>query len=156
MKKRYLPFGYQITDGKTTIVQEEAEAVQYIFEEYTAGKSLRKIAESMTTRKTPYHEDTQKWNQNMVSRVLGNEIYCGNEKYPPIITETQYRVVEKFRQRKAQTYSTGLQPFRQDVQCGCCGERLYWRPKTEQWFCRQCGMWTKPIPEKELSDAITI
>ena len=42
MKKRYLPFGYQITDGKTTIVQEEAEAVQYIFEEYTAGKSLRK------------------------------------------------------------------------------------------------------------------
>ena len=114
MKKRYLPFGYQITAGKTTIVQEEAEAVQYIFEEYTAGKSLRKIAESMTTRKTPYHEDTQKWNQNMVSRVLANEIYCGNEKYPPIITETQYRVVEKFRQRKAQTYSTVLQPFRQD------------------------------------------
>ena len=151
MKKRYLPFGYQITDGKTTIVQEKAEAVQYIFEEYTAGKSLRKIAESMTTRKTPYHEDTQKWNQNMVSRVLANEIYCGNEKYPPIITETQYRVVEKFRQRKAQTYSTVLQPFRQDVQCGCCGEHLYWRPKTEQWFCRQCGMWTKPIQEKELS-----
>ena len=83
MKKRYLPFGYQITDGKTTIVQEEAEAVQYIFEEYTAGKSLRKIAENMTARKTPYHEDSSKWNQNMVSRVLANEIYCGNEKYPP-------------------------------------------------------------------------
>lgn len=65
-------------------------------------------------------------------------------------------MVEKFRQRKAQTYSTVLQPFRQDMQCGCCGERLYWRPKTEQWFCRQCGMWTKPIQEKELSDAITI
>lgn len=79
MKKRYLPFGYQITDGKTTIVQEEAEAVQYIFEEYTAGKSLRKIAENMTARKTPYHEDSSKWNQNMVSRVLANEIYCGNE-----------------------------------------------------------------------------
>ena len=85
MKKRYLPFGYQITDGKTTIVQEEAEAVQYIFEEYTAGKSLRKIAENMTARKTPYHEDSSKWNQNMVSRVLANEIYCGNEKYLPII-----------------------------------------------------------------------
>ena len=156
MKKRYLPFGYQITDGKTTIVQEEAEAVQYIFEEYTAGKSLRKIAENMTARKTPYHEDSSKWNQNMVSRVLANEIYCGNEKYLPIITEAQYRLAEKIRQRKAQTYSTVLQPFRQDVQCGCCGERLYWRPKIEQWFCRQCGMWTKPIPEKQLSDAITI
>lgn len=156
MKKRYLPFGYQITDGKTTIVQEEAEAVQYIFKEYTAGRSLRQIAESMTARKTPYHEDTPKWNQNMVSRVLANGIYCGNEKYPLIITESQYRLAEKFRQRKAQTYSTVLQPFRQDMQCGCCGERLYWRPKTEQWFCRKCGMWTKPIQEKELSDAITI
>lgn len=156
MKKRYLPFGYQITNGKITIVQEEAEAVQYIFEEYTAGKSLRKIAESMTARKIPYHEDSPKWNQNMVSRVLANEIYCGNEKYLPIITEAQYRLAEKFRQRKAQTYSTVLQPFRQDVQCGCCGERLYWRSKTEQWFCRQCGMRTKPIPEKELSDAIII
>lgn len=101
MKKRYLPFGYKITDGKTTIVQEEAEAVQYIFEEYTAGKSLRKIAENMTARKTPYHEDSSKWNQNMVSRVLANEIYCGNEKYPPIITETQYRLAEKFRQRES-------------------------------------------------------
>lgn len=47
----------------------------------------------------------------MVSRVLANEIYCGNEKYPPIITETQYRVVEKFRQRKAQTYSTVYSRF---------------------------------------------
>ena len=111
MKKRYLPFGYQITDEKTTIVQEEAEAVQYIFEEYTAGKSLRKIAENMTARKTPYHEDSSKWNQNMVSRVLANEIYCGNEKYLPIITEAQYRLAEKIRQRKAQTYSTVLQPF---------------------------------------------
>lgn len=78
------------------------------------------------------------------------------KNYPPIITEVQYRLADKFRQRKAQTYSTVLQPFRQDIQCGCCGERLYWRPKTEQWFCRQCGMWTKPIQEKELSDAITI
>lgn len=151
-----MPFGYQITDGKTTIVQEEAEAVQHIFEEYIAGKSLRKIAENMTARKTPYHEDSPKWNQNMVSRVLANQIYCGNEKYPPIITEAQYQLAEKSRQKKAQTYSTVLQPFRQDMQCGCCGERLYWRPKTEQWFCRQCGMWTKPIPEKELSDSIMV
>lgn len=141
MKKRYLPFGYQITDGKTTIVQEEAEAVQHIFEEYIAGKSLRKIAESMTTRKTPYHEDTQKWNQNMVSRVLANEIYCGNEKYPPIITEVQYRLADKFRRRKRKhtlrfysrfakiynadvaenAYTGGIKPnngFAANVECG--------------------------------------
>ena len=93
----------------------------------------------------------------MVSRVLANEIYCGNEKYLPIITEAQYSTWQKKSARgKRKPTPQVLQPFRQDVQCGCCGERLYWRPKTEQWFCRQCGMWTKPIPEKELSDAITI
>ena len=60
MKKRYLPFGYQITDGKTTIVQEEAEAVQYIFEEYTAGKSLRKIAGKLHIMKIPQN-GTRTW-----------------------------------------------------------------------------------------------
>lgn len=77
----------------------------------------------------------------MVSRVLANEIYCGNEKYLPIITEAQYRLAEKIRQRKAQTYSTVLQPFRQDVQCGCCGERYIGGLKPNNGFAAnvECG-----------------
>ena len=51
-------------------------------------------------------------------------------------------------------YSTILQPFRQDMQCGCCDERLYWHPKTNQWFCRRCGMWAKPLRAEETSAAI--
>lgn len=43
MKKRYLPFGYQITDGKTTIVQEEAEAVQYILRNTQQGSPFEKL-----------------------------------------------------------------------------------------------------------------
>ena len=41
-----------------------------------------------------------------------------------------------------------------DMQCGCCDERLYWHPKTNQWFCRRCGMWAKPLRAEETSAAI--
>lgn len=156
MKRRYLPFGYRINDGKIVVTTREAYTVCHIFDEYLAGKSLRQIAEIMTARAVPYHVDTPKWNQNMVSRILANKIYCGNEKYPSIITENSYRLAEKLRQGKAQTYSIILQKFRQDMQCGNCGMRLYWHPKSNQWFCRQCGMWTKPIQEKELSDNVAM
>ena len=40
------------------------------------------------------------------------------------------------------------------MQCGCCDERLYWHPKTNQWFCRRCGMWAKPLRAEETSAAI--
>lgn len=43
MKKRYLPFGYQITAGKTTIVQEEAEAVQSILRNTQQGSPFEKL-----------------------------------------------------------------------------------------------------------------
>ena len=90
----------------------------------------------------------------MVGRILANKIYYGNPKYPPIISETQYNLAEKIRCEKHQAYSTILQPFRQDMQCGCCDERLYWHPKTNQWFCRRCGMWAKPLRAEETSAAI--
>lgn len=154
MRKRYLPFGYQIEQGKIAIVSKESNAVRFIFEEYLAGKSLKGIADIMSAKDIPYHEGTQKWNQNMVRRILASKIYYGNVKYPPIISETQYNLAEKRRCEKHQAYSTILQPFRQDMQCGCCDERLYWHPKTNQWFCRRCGMWAKPLRAEETSAAI--
>lgn len=154
MRKRYLPFGYQIEQGEIAIVSKESNAVRFIFEEYLAGKSLREIADIMSAKDIPYHEGTQKWNQNMVGRILASKIYYDNVKYPPIISETQYNLAEKRRCEKHQAYSTILQPFRQDMQCGCCDERLYWHPKTNQWFCRRCGMWAKPLRAEETSAAI--
>ena len=119
MRKRYLPFGYQIKQGEIAIVSKESNAVRFIFEEYLAGKSLKGIADIMSAKDIPYHEGTQKWNQNMVGQILASKIYYGNVKYPPIISETQYNLAEKIRREKHQAYSTILQPFRQDMQCGC-------------------------------------
>lgn len=154
MRKRYLPFGYQIKHGEIVIALKESNAVRFIFEEYLAGKSLKGIADIMSAKDIPYHVDDKKWNENMVGRILANKIYYGNPKYPPIISETQYNLAEKIRCEKHQAYSTILQPFRQDMQCGCCDERLYWHPKTNQWFCRKCGMWAKPLQAEEISATI--
>lgn len=51
-------------------------------------------------------------------------------------------------------YSAVLKPFRSDMQCACCGERLYWRPRTQQWTCRQCGMWSKPMQPENMAQQI--
>ena len=156
MKNRYLPFGYKIADGKIVTDSEQVEAVRRIFDAYTAGQTFQQIADALSAQGIPYRSDASRWNKNMVSRILANADYCGTAEYPQIITVEQLEAAEQIRKSKTVTYSVTLKPFRKDMQCGCCGERLYWRPKTEQWFCRQCGMRTKPIQEKELSDAITI
>lgn len=79
MRKRYLPFGYQIKHGEIAIALKESNAVRFIFEEYLAGKSLKEIADIMSAKDIPYHEGTQKWNQNMVGRILASKIYYDNE-----------------------------------------------------------------------------
>lgn len=50
MRKRYLPFGYQIEQGEIAIVSKESNAVRFIFEEYLAGKSLKGIADIMSAK----------------------------------------------------------------------------------------------------------
>lgn len=57
MRKRYLPFGYQIKHGEIVIALKESNAVRFIFEEYLAGKSLKGIADIMSAKDIPYHVD---------------------------------------------------------------------------------------------------
>lgn len=64
-------------------------------------------------------------------------------------TAGQLEAAEQIRKSKTVTYSATLKPFRKDMQCGCCGARLYWHSKSNQWFCRECGMWSKPTQAEE-------
>ena len=155
MKKHYIAFGYQMRNGEYTIDKKEAEAVKQIFDAYCMGDSLRQIAEHMTLCGPPYHRDDNCWTKSIVARILSNNVYCGTKEYPAIIKEEQYRQVQHIRNEKSAEYSTILQPFRRDMQCGCCGERLYWFPKTHQWYCQCCGMWANPIRPEELSLALS-
>lgn len=68
------------------------------------------------------------------------------------INSTNFQV-QQLRNEKSVSYSSVLQSFRDDMQC-CCGERLYWYPKTHQWYCRHCGMWSNRIRPEELSQQL--
>lgn len=151
MKNRYIPFGYQIQNGDSVINTEQAATVQHIFYAYTEGQSFKEIAEYLTTSGTAYHFSDNSWNKNIVARILANEIYCGAKGYPAIISKEVYSQAASIRSNKTVTYSAVLKPFRSDMQCACCGERLYWRPRTQQWTCRQCGMWS--IVSRQLTNA---
>ena len=154
MKKRYLPFGYAVRDGNIVVDTEQRTIVQNIFTAYLAGNTFQQIAKSMISKGIEYHQDDAEWNKNTISRILGNETYCGTDRYPPIITKEIFRQAAQVRSARASAYSAALAPFRKDIQCGCCGERLYWHGKTNQWHCRQCRMWSAPIEEAVLSEEI--
>lgn len=154
MKKRYLPFGYAVRDGNIVVDTEQGTIVQNIFTAYLAGNTFQQIAKSMISKGIEYHQNDAEWNKNTISRILGNETYCGTDRYPPIITKEIFWQVAQVRSAKASAYSAALAPFRKDIQCGCCGERLYWHGKTNQWHCRQCRMWSAPIEEVVLSEEI--
>lgn len=154
MKNRYIPFGYQMQNGDSVINTEQAATVQHIFYAYTEGQSFKEIAEYLTTSGTAYHFSDNNWNKNIVARILANEIYCGAKGYPAIISKEVYSQAASIRSNKTVTYSAVLKPFRSDMQCACCGERLYWRPRTQQWTCRQCGMWSKPMQPENMAQQI--
>ena len=154
MKNRYLPFGYEIADGKIVADSEQVEAVRRIFDAYTAGQTFQQIADVLSAQGIHYRSDAPRWNKNMVSRILANADYCGTAEYPQIITAEQLEMAEQIRKSKSVTYSETLKPFRKDMQCGCCGARLYWHPKSNQWFCRECGMWSKPTQAEETFNSI--
>lgn len=124
MKKRYILFGYQIQNGEFCIVQQEGAAVEYIFDAYSNGDSLQQIATHMSSCGPPYRSSDNRWNKNIIARLLSCDIYCGTATYPAIITKELYFQVQQLRNEKSVSYSSVLQSFRDDMQC-CCGERLY-------------------------------
>ena len=64
MKKiRSLPFGYSIANGRIVIDNAEAEVIREIFDEYTAGASMKTLAERLTASQTPYLEKRTEWNK---------------------------------------------------------------------------------------------
>lgn len=77
---RYKNFmGYKKgNDGNPVIVEEEAEIIRNIYEQYLGGNSLSIIADNLTKEniKTPSGKDT--WSSGTVKSILTNEKYKGD------------------------------------------------------------------------------
>ncbi len=141
-KNRTIPFGYCMKNGNITVDFAESKAVVKIFEEYLNGSSLMQIAKIMESDKIRYSEGSDKWNKNMVKRIIENEKYIGTEKYPQIISETFFNQANEKRMSKATSVcviSEDLQEIRNCTYCAECGHKLSrigGNSHSVKWDCR--------------------
>ena len=141
-KNRTIPFGYCMKNGEITTEPKEVYAVVAIFDEYLKGRSLSEIAKLMQSEKIRYNAVSDKWNKNMVKRIIENDKYLGTDKYPQIIDDDTFRLANEKRVRKATTLDLipdDLQEIRKRTYCPECGHRLSrigGNSKYEHWDCR--------------------
>ena len=140
-KNRTIPFGYCMKNGEITTEPKEVYAVVTIFDEYLKGRSLSEIAKLMQTEKIRYNAVSDKWNKNMVKRIIENEKYLGTDKYPQIIDEDIFKRANEKRVQKATTLNLvcdDLQGIRKVTYCLECGEKLFRKTNgkgREYWNC---------------------
>ena len=149
-KRRYIPYGYTMRNGRTVIAQDEAAVIREIFSAYINGASLQSIAELLTERKIPYSERTDVWDKARIARIIGNAKYIGDGEYDPIIEEEQYEeaaAVKTARQRNTfEKNLEGIDLLRDLVRCAECGAPMRRRVSSkhrirESWDCTNpdCG-----------------
>lgn len=141
-KNRTIPFGYCMKNGEITTEPKEVYAVVTIFDEYLEGRSLSEIAKLMQTEKIRYNAVSDKWNKNMVKRIIENDKYLGNDTYPQLITDDIFKRANEKRVKKATTLnliSEDLQAIRNITYCLECDHKLSrigGNSKYEKWDCR--------------------
>lgn len=54
MGNRKQPFGYQMQFGTVAVRPQEAELVQYIFQQYILGASFRELVSTLQNQAVPY------------------------------------------------------------------------------------------------------
>lgn len=140
-RNRVIPFGYCMKNGEITTNPKEVCAVAEIFSEYLNGSSLLQIAKLMESEKIRYTENSDRWNKNMVKRIIENEKYLGTDKYQQLIDEDIFRRANEKRVRKATTLNLvcdDLQEIRKVTYCAECGEKLFRKTNgkgREYWNC---------------------
>ena len=116
LKNRNIPFGYCITNGEYAVNDTEVEVIRQIFHRYIGGDSLKTIAAQMTV---PYNACKPVWNKNMVSRVLENRRYLGENGSPAIISQEDFDTANQIKatryikgERKESSPQTEQRPIR--------------------------------------------
>lgn len=151
-KNRTIPYGYHIEMGRLEPHKDEKEVVIKIYTEYAQGKSYKTIAELLTYLQVPYNEDRTDWNKNVVARILQNERYLGNEKYPAIVSEELKNKSVMAKKKYTHTESKVLKQIKPYLRCDECGEQLKRRQVRtgERWYCEN----SKEHISTKLSDEI--
>lgn len=128
MANRYVSFGYEITDGKYAVIENEKKIVENIFGLYLNGKSFSEISDRMNEAGVPYNNDGRLWNKNIIKRVIENRRYIGEKGFPQIIADDTFNAAEKIRLSKftatGETRKALLDFYREHLVCGRCGMNI--------------------------------
>ena len=73
MKKRKLPFGYCIRNGKICVDERDSDTVRTIFQHYVQVSSYQKVADMLKRQGTPYIPE-KSWNK--IGRASCRERVC--------------------------------------------------------------------------------
>ena len=103
MGNRKQPFGYKMELGEIAPQPQEAETVRSIYLQYLAGASFKQLAEQLQTEDVPYDED-KSWNKNMVARILEDDRYIGEKKFPALIPTKQFHAAQERRKEMRPEY----------------------------------------------------
>lgn len=167
MANRYVPFGYEIIDAKTVIVEREAEVIRNVFSLYVQGNSLKTITERLNMLSISYAGDGREWNKNMVKRIIENKRYSGEKGYPMIIPIETIELALKCKDKRSTEVNpenkNKLDVYHQKTYCAVCGARMKrknacsGRYRKVYWQCadRQCVGGQHMFIEKTLDNIMT-
>lgn len=138
---RWVLYGYKVFNEVFEVVPEEAKIVLRIFDEYISGLSLKAIAESLSSDGVIYHKDKTTWNKNMVSRIIENAHYAGDEKYPRIVDKEVFE--SAFHRKntlggKREKDTAEIKYLKSVVYCSTCRKVIHRYSKystREKWLC---------------------
>lgn len=129
-------------DGRIVTDPRELYAVITIFDEYISGKSLMQIADMMMKEKIPYHPfEDNKWNRNMVKRILENHNYIGTDKYPQIVDKKKFHKANDLKTKRAVNLCIvpeNMKDIRNATICSECRKRMF-RNQDGTWMCKTIG-----------------
>ena len=144
MKKRTLPYGYEIRNGKICLNAEESGTVRKLFQRYADGASFQELALWIQAEGIPYCEGGGAWNKNKVARIINSTTYIGTDAYPALIDQELYEQASA-RKPKCGMTEKGLEAkaVREMSRCANCSGTLRMtaiRQRRTRWVCTGCGI----------------
>jgi DNA invertase Pin-like site-specific DNA recombinase len=87
-----IPYGYDYSDGKLQIIEDEARVVRDIYSWYKEGKSMGEITKTLNNTKIP----TKKggfWAKKTISKILKNPTYCGYLHWEDYVNKSDHDAI---------------------------------------------------------------
>lgn len=141
MELRTIQYGYELSGQHFTEKPAEAEIVREIFNRYISGKTLKSIAEDLTSRGIVYYKDKNTWSKNAICRIIENDKYIGNDDYAQIIDSDIFSQAQNLKNEKGgkrEKDSENVRFLKEHLVCAQCGKRYIRRKKwgnREKWMC---------------------